>query len=509
MARINRSGRVFLVGAGPGDPGLLTLRAAEVLRSAEVLLYDALASDAIVAFAPPECERIFVGKRAGDHAMPQSEIEALAIAKAREGRRVVRLKGGDPFVFGRGGEEAEALRNAGVSFEIVPGISSALAVPAYAGIPVTHREHSASFTVLTGHEDPAKATSTLDWHRLADPQRTIVMLMATGNLREICNRLVENGLPETTPVAVIQDGTRPTQRTAIATLATIAAEIAKAKIGAPAIVIVGSVVSLRERLRWFDASPLFGRRVAVTRTGEQSRGFARALLEFGAEPILAPTIALEPPDDASLAQRAVEELGDFDWVVFTSQNGVDALFAELAARGKDARALADAKIAAIGERTAERLAEHGIRADIVPEEFVAEAVAHAVIAESQPSDRVLIYRAQEARDVLPRLLEEAGLGVTVVPAYKTVVPNDPEFAARIAPADVLTFTSASTVRGFASLLGGDAPAAKAARGKLVACIGPITAEAARATGLHVDVVASRYTTAGLLDALAAHFADAP
>jgi uroporphyrinogen III methyltransferase/synthase len=500
------SGRVYLVGAGPGDPGLLTLRAAEILRGAEVLLYDALAADAIVALAPPQCERVFVGKRAGEHAMPQREIEALMIGKAREGRNVVRLKGGDPFVFGRGGEEAEALHDAGVGFEIVPGISSAFAVPAYAGIPVTHRDHAASFTVLTGHEDPAKATSTLDWAKLADPQRTIVMLMATANLREISAKLVENGLPESTPAAVIQDGTRPTQRTVLATLGTIAGDAERAQLAAPAIVIIGSVAGLREKLRWFDASPLFGKRVVITRAGGQSAAFARALLEAGAEPIVAPTIALEPPDDPGIAAHALDTLSGLSWIVFTSSNAVDRFFDALAARNADARAIAGAKVAAIGERTAERLRSYGIRADAVPKEFVGEAVAEAVISRSQHGDRILIYRAQEARDVLPRMLEDAGRPVTIVPAYKTVVPNHPDFAAKVARADVLTFTSASTVRGFATLLGGNAQAAEISRNKCIACIGPITAQAARDIGLHVDVVASRYTTAGLRDALDAYFA---
>jgi uroporphyrinogen III methyltransferase/synthase len=500
------TGRVYLVGAGPGDPGLLTLRAAEVLRNAEVLLYDALASEAIVAVAPAACERIFVGKRAGDHALAQDAIERLMIAKAREGRRVVRLKGGDPFVFGRGGEEAEALREAGVEFEIVPGVSSVFAVPAYAGIPVTHRDYAASFTVLTGHEDPAKPASTLDWHKLADSQRTLVMLMAMANLDAICKRLVENGLPATTPAAVIADGTRPTQRSVLATLGTIAGEAAKAAVSAPAIVVIGGVAALRERLRWFDTGPLFGKRISITRAGRQSEEFARALLARGAEPIVAPTIAIEAADDPAPAIAALDALESFAWLVFTSQNGVDAFFEWLAARGRDARALGHAKVAAIGERTAERLLRYGVRADAVPADFIAEAVAEAVIERSRPGDRVLLYRAQEARDILPRTLEESGRFVTVVPAYKTVVPSDPEYMTKIARAEVLTFTSASTVRGFVTLLGGDAQAVRASQGKSVACIGPITASAAREAGLHVDVVASRYTTQGLLDALEAHFA---
>lgn len=504
MGRADRRGRVSLIGAGPGDPGLLTLRAAELLRNADVLLYDALAADPIVALAPPSCERVYVGKRGGmEHAMAQGDIEALMIAEAKRGRHVVRLKGGDPFVFGRGGEEAEALRAAGIPFEIAPGVSSALAVPAYAGIPVTHREHAASFTVFTGHEDPQKGASTLDWAKLADPHRTLVALMATANLREIARRLIDGGLAAATPVAVIQDGTRPTQRTACGTLDTIADDVARLKIGSPAIVIVGGVVRLRDRLRWFDTGAFFGKRVAITRAGAQSESFARALKQRGAVPIVAPAIAIEPPDDRTAGERAVDELATFAWIVFTSQNGVDAFFARLDARGADARALGGLKVAAIGERTAERLRNRGIRADAVPDEFVAEQVARAVIAASHASDRILIYRAQEARDVLPHMLEEAGRSVTIVPAYQTVVPSDPEFAGKIEPVDVLTFTSASTVRGFAELLGGNDAAVRAARGKVVACIGPITATAAREIGLHVDVVAERYTTAGLLDALEA------
>jgi uroporphyrinogen III methyltransferase / synthase len=503
MPATGEAGRVYLVGAGPGDPGLLTLRGAEVLRGADVLLYDALAAESIVALAPPMCERIFVGKRAGEHAMAQAEIEALMIAKAREGRHVVRLKGGDPFVFGRGGEEAEALHAAGIAFEVVPGISSAIAAPAYAGIPVTHRAHNASFTVLTGHEDPNKA-ATIAWAQLAGPQRVLVMLMATGNLREIAQQLIAEGVPEQTPVAAIADGTRPTQRTATATLATIADEVARRGIAAPAVIVVGDVVRLREEIRWFDTGPLFGRRVLITRAGHQSEAFARALLARGAEPILAPAIAIEAADDGTAAGRALDDLPAHAWLVFTSQNGVDAFFARLRERGEDARAIGSVKVAAIGERTAERLRAHGVCADLVPGAFISEEIASALIARTQPGDRVMIYRAQEARDVLPQMLEDAGRRPTVVPAYKTVVARDAAFGEKVARADVLTFTSASTVRAFYSLLGGDA--ASAARGKSVACIGPVAASAAREAGLTVDVVAQVYTTTGLLEALETHFA---
>ncbi|MGA8796250.1 MAG: uroporphyrinogen-III C-methyltransferase [Candidatus Cybelea sp.] len=496
---------MFLVGAGPGDPGLLTLRAAEVLESAEVLLYDALAGDAIVALAPPACERIYVGKRAGEHAMPQDEIERLTIAKAQGGRRVVRLKGGDPFIFGRGGEEAQALVASGVPFEIVPGVSSSYAAPAYAGIPLTHREYAASFTVATGHEDPGKALSSLDWAKLADPARTLVLLMATANLREIARELIAHGLAPQTPAAVVQDGTRPSQRTVLGRLDSIADDVAAAEIGAPAVVVIGGVAALRTQLRWFDSGALFGKRVLITRAGEQSGEFARALLARGAQPVLAPAIAIAPVDDTSAAERAFQELSSYAWLIFTSQNGVDAFFRRLAARQGDARSIGRVKVAAIGERTAARLRTYGVIADLVPAEFISEEIAREVNARGSAGDRILLYRAQEARDVLPQMLQDAGLDVTIVAAYTTVIPPDAHFASKVSEADVLTFTSASIVRGFVTLLR-DVAASRAASGKCVACIGPITANAAAQAGLNVDVVAPVHTTAGLLDALEIYYA---
>lgn len=437
--------------------------------------------------------------------MPQAEIEQLSIAKARDGRTVVRLKGGDPFVFGRGGEEAQALAAAGVPFEIVPGVSSAYAAPAYAGIPVTHREHAAAFTVATGHEDPTKPASTLDWAKLADPNRTLVLLMATANLAEIANALMANGLAASTPVAVVQDGTRPTQRTACGRLDTIADEVTRAGIGPPAVVVVGAVAALREELRWFDRGPLFGKHVLITRAGAQSAEFARALLGRGAQPILAPTITIEPVAETASADDAIDELPAYAWLIFTSQNGVDAFFARLEARGLDARTLGATRVAAIGERTAARLRVRGINADLVPETYVSEELARELLARSKAGERVLLYRAQEARDALPQMLRDAGRDVTVIAAYKTITPPDPAFAEKVASADILTFTSASTVRGFVSLLDGVAPA-KATKSKRVACIGPITADAATQAGLRVDVVAPVYTTAGLLAGLERFYA---
>jgi len=500
-----RLGKVFLVGAGPGDPGLLTLRAAEVLRNADVLLYDALASSAVVALAPPTCERIFVGKRGGNHAMPQDDIEALLVQKAKTAQRIVRLKGGDPFVFGRGGEEAQRLHAAGIPFEIVPGISSSLAAPAYAGIPVTHRDFNTAFTVATGHEDPTKAESTLDWSKLADPKRTLVFLMAMANLDEIATQLTKHGLPADTPVAVIQDGTRPTQRTAVGTLDTIANVVAQAGLGAPAIVVIGDVVTLRDELQWFDGGVLFGKRVLITRPAHQAAHFAQRLYARGVEPILASTIEIGPPDDPKPAHRAIDNLASYDWVVFTSRNGVDSFFDRLASLDSDARYLSDVKVAAIGSKTAERLSEFGIRADLIPIAFISEEIARALIEACPPGARVLVYRAQEARDVLPQMLEDADIHVDVVAAYKTTFADDPDFSEKVARADVLTFTSASTVDGFVEMIGDAERAREAARGKIIACIGPITGNEAVAAGLPVHVVADVFTTDGLLDAIEAYF----
>jgi uroporphyrinogen III methyltransferase/synthase len=497
MSRRNR-GRVFLVGAGPGDPGLLTLKAARLIATCDVLVYDYLAAPPIVALAPPDCEKIYVGKKAGAHTLPQEEITALIVRLGKEGKRVVRLKGGDVFVFGRGGEEATELREAGVAFEIVPGITSAIAAPAYAGIPISHRDHNTSFTIATGHEDPTKGYSSLDFAKLANPAQTLVFLMAMGNLQGIVAKLRENGLSGETPVGIVREGTRPEQETLVATLDTIVAEVERTKFAAPAIVVIGSVVRERERIRWFDANPLFGRRVLVTRPAADADAFAAKLWEIGAEPVVAPTIAIGPPDDAAAAEAAVRAVRDYRWIVFTSQNGVAAFFDRLSADGGDARAFGDVKVAAIGPKTAERLVAHGIRPDFVPTKFISEEVAAGLLARTAAGDRILLFRAQEARDMLPESLRVAGRGVDVVAAYKTSSVHDPAIAQAAERADIWTFTSASTVRAFTENVPG---AARLGASKTVACIGPITAEAARELGLRVDVVADDFTVDGLIDAL--------
>ncbi|MBV9439431.1 MAG: uroporphyrinogen-III C-methyltransferase [Candidatus Eremiobacteraeota bacterium] len=494
------NGKVWLVGAGPGDPGLLTLKGARALAQCEVLVFDYLASEAIVALAPPDCERIYVGKKAGAHTLSQDEITALIVRLGREGKRVVRLKGGDVFVFARGGEEAQALAEAGVAFEIVPGITSALAAPAYAGIPVTHREHNTAFTVATGHEDPAKAASSLDFEKLANPKATTIFLMAMANLSAIVAELRANGLADTTPVAIVHEGTKPSQEVLVADLGTIVAEVERTQMAAPAVVVIGDVVRERERIRWFDAQPLFGKRVLVTRPAHQAGEFATLLWEAGAEPIVAPTIAIGPPDDPGPARDACGRLATYAWVVLTSRNGVDALFDLLRRDGRDGRAFGAAKVAAIGPKTAEALARYGIRADLIPRTFVNEAVAEELLTRTARGDRVLVFRAQEARDVLPATLRANGRAVDVIAAYATRAVGDPLLAEKAARADIVTFTSPSTIDGF---LANVPDGARLLAAKVVAAIGPITAEAALRAGIRVDLVADAFTVDGLLRAMIA------
>ena len=493
-----RRGKVWLVGAGPGDPGLLTMKAARALSQCDTLVYDYLASSAIVNLAPPDCEKIYVGKKAGAHTLKQEEITALIVKLGLEGKRVVRLKGGDVFVFARGGEEAQELREAGVAFEIIPGITSAIAAPAYAGIPVTHRDHNTSFTISTGHEDPTKGYSSLDFTKLANPKATTIFLMAMQNLGGIMAELKKNGVPGDMPVGIVREGTKPTQETLIATLDTIVAEVARTKFAAPAIVVVGHVVGERENIRWFDNGPLFGQRVLVTRPAAQSDDFAAQLWELGAEPLLAPTIAIGPPDNRDAARAAVERARSYAWIVFTSRNGVDAFFDYLLEMGRDARAFGDAKVAAIGPKTAEALLAHGIRVDLMPAKFINESVASDLISQSKSGDSILLFRAGEAREVLPETLRNGNRVVDDIAGYQTTIAHDPLIAEHAANATIFTFASASAVNGFVA----NVPEADTlTRGKIVACIGPVTAEAARKAGLHVDVVAEDYTVDGLVEAL--------
>lgn len=476
---------VYLVGAGPGDPGLLTVRAAEVLRRADVVIYDRLSVEGLLDLAPAGAERISVGKAPGKVTLPQEGINALLVEKGRGHDTVVRLKGGDPFVFARGGEEAEALMAAGLPFEIVPGVTSAIAVPAYAGIPVTLRHSSTSFTVVTGHEDPAMGDDgSVDWAAVARVGGTIIILMGVARIRRIAEELIAGGLAPDTPAAAVRWGTRSAQTTVRATLGTLADQ----PLATPSVIVIGEVAAVD--LAWFERRPLFGRRVVVTRTRQQASQLSAALRAQGAEPIEVPVIEIaEPSDGGAALARAAAELAAYDWVVVTSPNGASRLLAAVS----DARSFGAAKVAAIGPGTVAALAAGNIRADLVPDRFVAEALLDAL---PDGPGRLLLARAEVARDVLPDGLRARGWAVDVVDAYRTVaaVITDAQ-QAEIARADVVTFTSSSTVERTLEAVGADALP------PVVACIGPVTAETARKHGLTVDVEASVHTVDGLVHAL--------
>jgi uroporphyrinogen III methyltransferase/synthase len=479
---------VYLVGAGPGDPGLLTRRGEQLLRAADVVVYDRLAPSALLELARPGAELVDVGKAPGNAPMGQDDINAVLVARGTAGLEVVRLKGGDPFVFGRGGEEAEACIAAGIPFEVVPGITSAIAAAAYAGIPVTHRRVSTSFTVVTGHEDPTKGGSDTRWDALAKVGGTLVVLMGAGRIEEIANALIAGGRDEHTPVAAVRFGTRPDQRTLRATLGTIAS----VGVESPSAIVVGDVAGLD--FSWFERRPLFGRTVVVTRAREQASELSTRLESLGATVLEMPAIQLVPID------FAIPDLATFDWVVFTSANGVDAFFDRgLAPRNLDARALAPVRIAAIGPGTAAALARRGLSADLVPERFVAESLLDAFPA---GPGRVLIARAEAARDVLPEGLLAKGYEVEVLPVYRTeAVPPDAETLARLragdGAVDAITFTSSSTVDNFCAAVGSPLPEPQ----PHVISIGPVTSDTARARGLRVDAEADPHSIDGLVEAV--------
>ncbi len=500
-------GKVYLVGAGPGDPELITLRGANCLTEAEVIVHDRLVDDRVLQRAAPGAERIYVGKSAGRHALDQREINQLLVTKAREGKVVVRLKGGDPFLFGRGGEEAEALANAGIPFEVVPGVSASNAVPAYAGISVTHRGLASSMAVVTGHEDPTKDRSSIAWDKLATGVDTLVFLMGMGNLEQIAGELTRNGRSASTPVAVIQEGTGPRQRTLVGNLGNIAAVAAESDFSPPAVIVVGEVVSLRESLRWFDNQPLFGKRVLVTRSRKQASALSQLLSRHGALPLEMPTIEVEAVHDYGEIDRAIAHLPDYSWLIFTSANGVDIFFGRLRELGHDSRALGGVRLCAIGPATADALERHGLISDLVPQEYVAEAIADSLQGEDIAGQRILLPRAEAARPELATRLSQLEARVEEIALYRTVLPGEDPAGGRQmllgGEIDITTFTSSSTVQHLVSLLGGEWEAVNRTR---VACIGPVTAAAAADLGVRVDVVAREHTIPGLVQALLEDYA---
>jgi uroporphyrinogen III methyltransferase/synthase len=492
------SGTVFLVGAGPGDPGLMTRRSLDLIASADAILYDRLIPPGALEGARPDAELRYVGKEPGRAALSQDETNALLVELGRAGKRVVRLKGGDPFVFGRGGEEAEALAAAGIPFEVVPGVTAGVAAPAYAGIPVTHRDAASAVAFVTGHEDPEKDGTALDWDALARFPGTLVFYMGIKNLPLIAERLTAAGRDASEPAAVVERGTQPGQRTLVDTLGGIAARAEAEEIRPPAITLVGAVADLRETIGWLERRPLHGEVVAVTRARAQASELAARLRELGAEVVETPAIRIEPRPMEGELRDAVERIADYALVCLTSPNGVRLLFDALRSAGRDARALAGATVAAIGPGTAAELARHGIRADVMPERFVAEALVEALEPIEVEGRRVLVARAAEARSVLPDALRGRGAEVDDVALYETVAEPLGEAArAALERATYVTFTSSSTVR---FLLGSGAELPDGAR---VVTIGPVTSATAEEHGLTVQVEAERHDIDGLVAALTA------
>jgi uroporphyrinogen III methyltransferase/synthase len=488
---------VYLVGAGPGDPGLLTARALELIATADVIVYDRLIPATALDGARPDALRIYAGKEGGGPSVSQEEIGRVLLEHGAAGREVVRLKGGDPFVFGRGGEEAEQLREAGVTFEVVPGITAGVAAAAYAGIPVTHRDAASAVAFVTGHEDPGKlgvggTGSALDWGALAGFPGTLCVYMGVRQLEAIAQRLIDGGRPASEPAAVIQRGTLPDQRTVVGTLGTIAAVAAAERVRAPAVALFGPVVALRAELAWFESRPLAGVTIAVTRARAQASGLAARLRGLGADAVEAPAIrirAIEGPAPA---------VDTYDLICLTSPNGVRLLFERLAAEDRDARALAGARVAAIGPGTAAALRARGVIADVVPERFVAEGLVEALAG--VPVSRALVARAAEAREVLPDALRDRGAQVDVVALYETLAePFDDGQRVAVAGADYVTFTSSSTVKFFFQALGG----AELGQGTRLASIGPVTSDTLREHGHEPDVEAARHDIDGLVEALVA------
>ena len=506
-----RAGRVFLVGAGPGAPDLIAMRGADALSRADVVIYDYLVSPELLKLAPSKAELIYAGKKGGgEKTIAQAELNRMLIDHARKGRVVVRLKGGDPFIFGRGGEEAEALARAQISFEVVPGITSAIAAPAFAGIPLTHREHGSFVAFVTGHEDERKgARSAIPWDELGAAARsrgTIVILMATARMRATLNRLSRAGLSGETPAAAIQWATTAAQRTVSATLATLADACAREGLESPAVIVVGECAGLRDQLQWVERTALFGRTILVTRAQASAPYFASALRRLGAEVLEFPTIETAPPKSYALLDASIARVKFFDWIIFTSATGVESFIARMRFLGRDIRGIGRASIAAIGPATAERLAHYGLEVAAMPDEYRAEAIADAIGIKRIRGKRFLIPRAEVAREALPGILRAKGAReVQIAPAYRTIKPKGAQvermrelIASRAI--DLVTFTSSSTVKNFCELIG------ITARGLKAAAIGPITAETARRKGFEVVVTPAEYTISALTQAIREYFA---
>lgn len=502
---MNRSGIVYLVGAGPGDPGLLTLRGAALLAQAQVVVYDALVNADLLRHAPRTAEILYAGKRSNQHAIPQEELNQLLVQKAREGRTVVRLKGGDPYVFGRGGEEAEELAKAGIPFEVVPGITSAIAVPNYAGIPVTHRDACSSFMVITGHEDPTKTSSDIDWTAIAKAPGTKIILMGVERIQKITDELIQQGMSPDTPVAMVRWGTTGRQESIKGSLSTIARIASEAQFAAPAVTIIGDVVRFRQQLNWYESRPLFGQRIVVTRTREQASEFSRQLTELGAEVLEIPTIKITDPSERVPVVEAIGGIGSYDWIVFTSPNGAAKFFDYFLAAFPDIRAIGGVRIAAVGPATAAKVEAMHLKVDVMPAEYISSKITKAIHAyENLENLRVLLVRAEKANRELPKELEEMGAIVDDIPFYQTVIETEDRNGAAQRLTEVgahwLTFTSSSTVEHFHARF--DLPALlRKFPGTKTASIGPETSKALIALGIYPTVEAQPHNIDGLAASL--------
>jgi uroporphyrinogen III methyltransferase/synthase len=498
-------GKVYLVGAGPGDAGLITVRGVECLREADVVVYDYLSNPTLLRYARSDAELIYAGKQASNHTMTQDEINACLVAKAQAGKIVTRLKGGDPFVFGRGSEEAEELRKAGIAFVVVPGISSAIAAPAYAGIPVTHRAVATAFMVITGHEDPTKGGTQVNWKNVAEFFGTRIILMGVERIAVIAGELMKHGAAPTTPVAMVRWGTTGQQQTITGTLATIADVVAESGFKPPAVTIVGEVAKLRETLNWFEQRPLFGKRIVVTRSREQASELVRQLTELGADVLEIPTITITPPKDLAPLREAVQAMGEYDWVLFTSPNGVDAFFRAFFEQHKDLREIGPVRIAAVGQATAQKVADHHLEVDFMPKEFTTEGLLREFRKEVDCENlHFLLPRADLADEKLARGLEDLGGIVDDLDAYATVPETEDRTGHRARllaeGADLVTFTSSSTVTNFCNLVDVAALCAQFPKLKFVS-IGPVTTKTAVERGLPVAAEAKVHTIPGLVEAI--------
>lgn len=509
----NRPGKVYLVGAGPGDPGLITVRGKQLLERAEVVIYDYLASTRLLKHIPKDAELVYAGKKGGvQHTHTQEEINQMLVDYALSGKSVVRLKGGDPFIFGRGGEEVQELAAAGIPFEVVPGVTSATAAATYAGIPITHRDYTASVAFLTGHEDPTKENSNIDWAKLATGAGTLVIYMGIKNLPIIVENLIKHGRAPETPVAVVRWASTPEQKSVVATLATIAETVREAGIKPPSLIIVGEVVKLRDTIDWFEKRPLFGRRIIVTRTREQASDLVSGLEEAGANCLEYSTINIQPTDSYEILDSELERLNEYHWIIFTSLNGVEYFFQRLYERGLDARSLKGPGIAVVGRSTADLLLKYGVKADLIPTTFTGEGLAESLLDQGVEGRNILIPRAEQSREILPETLRGAGARVTVAPVYKNVPPQGRKDALRAelesGRVDMVTFTSSSTVKNFLTMVDAEnqEELERLLAGVKIAAIGPITAKTVTDSGLKVDVQPEIFTIPEMIQAILTFYA---